>query len=324
VLVASGARPTIYAAYHLLVDPGDRVVFPVPSWNNEYYVYLTGADGVPVATTPERHFMPTVDDLRPHLRAARMICLNTPSNPTGTVIEPDVLGEITEAVVEENRRRASAGERSLFLLMDVVYGSLVFGDARHVHPARLVPEAAPWVISVDGVSKAFAGTGLRVGWVVAPPALCKRMNALIGHVGAWAPRAIQVAVAGFLDDEPAIESFRVEMRRRVRERLDALHRGFETLRLEGYPVRCIAPEGAMFLSLQLDWIGSSLDDGTAIADNETIRRLLLDHAGMAVVPFRAFGLEGETGWCRISVGAISLDDIDRMFPRLRELMNRLK
>lgn len=322
VLISSGARPTIFAAYEAVVNPGDRVVYPVPSWNNHYYTYLSQAEDVAIPTTAETQFMPTVDDLRPHLGTARMICLNTPSNPTGTVMSPDMIRDIAAAVVEENLRRRKAGERALFLLMDIVYSSLVFGDARHVHPVHAVPESAPWVISVDGVSKGFAGTGLRVGWVVANPALVKRLKALIGHVGAWAPRPMQMGVAAFLDDEDAIASYREVMRGRVRERLDALHAGFETLRRDGYPVHCIEPQGAMFLSLHLDWMGRSID-GQPIDSSDGIRKLLLDHAGMGVVPFQAFGLEGENGWCRISVGAINRDDIGRMMPRLRALMDRL-
>ena len=106
--------------------------------------------------------MPTLDQLAPHLSTARMLCLNSPLNPTGTVIGEKQLREIVEAVVEENRRRSSRGERHLFLMHDQVYSLLVFGAAKHLMPVNLVPEAAPWVISLDGVSKGFAATGLRV------------------------------------------------------------------------------------------------------------------------------------------------------------------
>ncbi len=322
ILVSSGARPTIYATYVSVVEPGDEVVYPVPSWNNNHYVYLVKAKGVPVATTPEHHFMPTMDDLRPHLATARLICLNTPSNPTGTVMDPGMVVEVANAVVAENRRRERDGERPLYLLLDAVYASLTYGDATFVHPVREVPEAAPWILTVDGVSKAYAGTGLRVGWILGPPVIVNKINAFLGHVGAWAPRPEQCGTAAFLDAPDEVAAFGVEMRKRALDRLEALHAGFEAMRADGLPVRCIEPQGAIYLSLQLDWIGRSLD-GETIRDNESIRRILLEQADMGVVPFQAFGLGGDTGWFRISVGAVSMDDVRDLLPRLRTLMTRL-
>ena len=107
-----------------------------------------------------------------------------------------------------------------FVLIDLMYGSLVFGAGAQAHPLALVPEAAPWVITVDGVSKAFAGTGLRVGWVTAVPPLIARMRDFMGHVGAWAPRPEQVATAAFLRDAPAIAKFRETITRGLAQRLE--------------------------------------------------------------------------------------------------------
>src|SRR6185436_3069519 len=126
---------------------------------------MVGARLLPVRASPEHAFQPTLADLRPHLADAKLLCLCSPGNPTGTVLPADALREILEAVVTENQRRSKSGARPLFVLFDLMYGSLVFGGATQAHPLELVPEAAPWVITVDGVSKAFAGTGLRVGWV---------------------------------------------------------------------------------------------------------------------------------------------------------------
>ncbi len=322
VLIASGARPILYAAYRVVLNPGDKVIYPVPSWNNNHYTWISAAEGIVVPTRVEDGFMPTAELLAPHLGQARLLCVNSPLNPTGTVIDPDRLRAIVVAVVEENRRREREGRPHLFLLYDQVYGSLVFGDARHHLPTELVPESAPYVITLDGGSKAFAGTGLRVGWVLAPPPVTARLKDLIGHVGAWAPRPEQVAVAAFLRDAEAVSSFGREMGARVRERLDALYRGFSALRDEGYPVDCISPQGAIYLSLRIDAIGRSVD-GVAVDSNETLRKLLLDRAGLAVVPFQAFGLPDETGWFRMSVGAVSVEDIEGAFPRIRRLLDQL-
>ncbi len=323
VLITSGARPILYAVYRSVIDPGDAVVYSVPSWNNNHYCWASGAKGIALTTAAGDDFMPTLAQLGPHLATARMIVVNSPLNPTGTVIREAPLRAILEAVCEENRRRARAGLRGLFLLHDQVYASLVFGDARHHMPAALLPEAAPWVISLDGISKSLAATGLRVGWVLAAPQFVSRLNNLIGHIGAWAPRAEQVATARMLLDAPAMAEFRRVMNGRVQERLEAIHRGVLELRQLGFPVDCIKPQGAIYLSLRLDLVGRSLD-GVELRSNGAIRRALLERAGLAVVPFQAFGLEEESGWFRLSVGAVSLHEIGAALPRLRQLLESVR
>jgi len=321
ILIAAGVRPLLYAAFRAVLNPGDGVVYGVPSWNTNHYVWLTGARSIPIVAGREHGFHPTLEQIAPHLEEAALLCLCSPANPTGTMIDPDELRRITAAVVAENRSRSAAGRRLLFLLYDQVYGSLVYAGT-HAHPVRLVPEAAPFTISLDGISKAFAATGLRVGWSLAAPPVTSRMRDFLGHVGAWAPRPEQVATARFLRDPVAVEAFRRQMDAGVKARLEALFQGFAAMRQDGYPVDCVHPQGAIYLSLQLDLRGRRLD-GAPIATNEEIRTLLLEHAGLAAVPFQAFGLPEDTGWFRLSAGAVSLEDIAAVFPRLRTLLDRL-
>ena len=91
MLIAGGARPLIYGSYRTVLDPGDAVVYPVPSWNNNHYAYLSGARAIEIPVRADANFLPTPDDLRPHLGVARLVLLNSPLNPTGTVIDPEVL-----------------------------------------------------------------------------------------------------------------------------------------------------------------------------------------------------------------------------------------
>lgn len=323
VLITSGGRPVLYAAYRTVIEPGDTVVYSVPSWNNDSYAWLSGARAVEIEALPENGFQPTLAELEPHMRGARMICLCSPGNPTGTAMAPETFQSILEAIVRENRRRESDGtRRPLFLLFDQMYSSIRVKNNQHRYALALVPESAPYVLTMDGASKAFSATGLRVGWLLAPPAIVRKVGELVSHMGAWAPHAEQVGLTELLNDPDAIAEYREAMDAAVHERLDALHRGFLAMRDEGLPVDVLCPDGAIYVSLRLALKGRRIG-GRVLADNEMIRSLVLEEAGVALVPFQAFGLMPETGWFRLSVGAVSMDEIAEALARIRALLDRV-
>jgi aspartate aminotransferase len=206
-------------------------------------------------------------------------------------------------------------------MYDQVYWMLTFGSTTHVHPLALRPEMAPYTIYVDGISKAFAATGVRVGWVVGPQDLIDSMNNFMGHVGTWAPRAEQIATAKLLDAPNEVSAYGKELTGGVRQRLDALYDGIMAMRAEGLPVDATAPMGAIYLSARFALNGKRTPDGQTLRTNDEIRRYLLKAAGFAVVPFQAFGVREDTGWVRLSVGAVSMADIERVLPVLREAIN---
>ncbi len=319
VLIAAGARPLLYGTYRTLVDPGDTAVYPVPTWNNNHYAYLSGARGIAVPVNAAANFFPTPDQIRPHLATARLFIMNSPLNPTGTVISKEALTALTAMVVEENRRREKAGLRPLYFAYDQVYRTLTFGRAAHHTPVEVVPESAPYVIFLDAISKAFCATGMRVGWGVMPPAIRRRMSDILGHVGAWAPKAEQAGVAKFLSQPDAVRAFRDSVCRKLDERLEALYDGVIAMKKDGFPVDAIEPQGAIYLSVKFDFFGRTVK-GVPVKTNDDVRRLLLEEAGLGVVPFQAFGFAGDTGWFRLSVGAVSMDEIAAAFPRLRSLL----
>lgn len=317
VLVGSGARPPIYAAFLTLVAPGDVVVYPVPSWNVNHYTTLSGGRGIEVVTSPETGFMPTVEQLRPHLAEARLVVVNSPQNPSGTVLAPEALAELCDAILAENARRRALGARPLFLLYDAVYGQLAFAPAVHVTPWQLRPAMAPYTIVVDAISKCWAATGLRVGWCVAPPWVQKKMAALVGHMGAWAGRAEQVATAQLLREPERLGAWPERFLAAVQARLTTLRAGFARLADEGFPVRALGVEGAIYLSVQLDLIGRTAPDGTVLANDEALRAWLLRASGVAAVPFSAFGYPDGSGWMRLSVGSVRLEDCEATIDALR-------
>lgn len=317
ITIAGGARPVIYAIFRAVLDPGDVVVYPVPSWNNNHYAHMLGAKSVVVTTDAAAGFMPTLAQLEPHLSSARLLCLCSPLNPTGTMLDPEALRAICQRIVEENRAREGRGQKPLILMYDHIYWVLTFGK-KHVTPVELVPEMAPYTVFVDGISKAFAATGVRVGWGVGAPTLISRMRDVLGHVGAWAPKAEQVATARYLDDVPATEAFLTTMRQRVDQRLEALYKGFQRMKDAGLPVEAIAPQGAIYLTVRFDVVGK---DG--LATNDAIRKRLLEKARFAVVPFQAFGLQEDTGWFRLSVGATSVAEIEEAMPRVEATVREI-
>jgi len=304
VLVAGGGRPLIYAIYQAWVNPGEHVVYPVPSWNNNHYTYLVGGTPVELEALPENGFMPTPEQVLPTLETASLLALCSPLNPTGTVFTADGLGALCDAVLEENRRRANSGRRPVLVLYDQIYWTLTGNDTAHVHPVGLRPEMKEFTVYVDGISKSFAATGVRVGWSVGPAPLIAKMKTLLGHLGAWAPKPEQVAVARYLGTPQADQDVRVIQKASL-ERLLALHAGFQALKAEGFPVVSIAPQGAIYLSVRVD-----LTDATA---------RLLNDAGIALVPFGAFGAPATSPWFRLSVGTLHRTDIEPLLHRLRSL-----
>ncbi|MBX7079843.1 MAG: aminotransferase class I/II-fold pyridoxal phosphate-dependent enzyme [Nannocystaceae bacterium] len=323
ILIAGGARPLIYGTYRAVVDPGDTVVYPVPSWNNNHYCHMVGAREVQIDCGPQSLFLPTRDALVKALPGARLLCINSPLNPTGTAISAEALRGICEAVVEENDRRKRDGSRPLFLMYDHIYWMLCVDGVQHVTPPALVPEVAPYTILIDGISKAFAATGLRVGWAAGPADVMERMSALLGHVGAWAPRAEQVATVALLDDPATISAYLSHFKPGVTARLRALHEGFEAMRREGQPVESLPPMGAIYLTVRIAPFGKKTPAGVELRTNEDVRAYLLDAAGFAVVPFQAFGVRADSGWFRLSVGAVSEAEIHAGMARVAKAMQQL-
>lgn len=323
VQIGSGARPPLFAAFATIVAPGDQVLYPLPSWNNHYYTYLNRAEGVPVPTQADNGFLVTLEDLEPHLKTARMICLCSPSNPTGTAFTRDQLQPICEAVVQENKRRRAVGDRPLMLLYDQVYWQLTFGGVDHVTPVELVPEMARYTLFIDAISKCWAATGLRVGWGVFPTWVRARTKPLVGHMGAWAARPEQHAVASLLEDPGPLADFMAGFRGTLQDRLRRLRGGLIEMRSDELPVDALEAQGAIYLTARFDLLGRTLPDGRVLETDDDIRRLLLEEAGVAVVPFTAFGLPEDTGWVRLSVGAVDESTIDAALDRIRAVIERI-
>jgi len=321
ILVAGGSRPLIYATYLALIDPGDTVIYPAPSWNNNHYCHLSSANGIAVETTVENNFMPTAAQLKPHLKGATLLALCSPLNPTGTMFTKEQLEEICDIVIEENKSR-KVDEKPLYIMYDQIYSLLTF-DKEHVNPVSLRPELKDYTIYIDGISKCLAATGVRVGWAFGPENVVSKMKSLLGHIGAWAPKAEQVAVADYFKNKTLVDEFLTSFKAQVQASLDELHNGFQQLKSEGFAVDSVIPMGAIYLTLKIDYIGKTTPAGDLLKNSADVNFYLIKKAQTALVPFSAFGNDENMPWFRASIGGCSLQDIKDMLPRIKAALAKL-
>lgn len=322
ILIAAGGRPLIYGAYRAIVDKGDKVIYPVPSWNNNHYVHFTEGVHVQIEATRENNFMPTADQMRPHVKGASLIAVCSPLNPTGTTFKKEELEAICDLVIEENNNRKE-GEKKLYLMYDQIYWTLTHGDTVHYNPVSLRPEMKAYTIFIDGISKAFASTGVRVGWALGPEEVISKMKAINSHVGAWAPMAEQHAVAIFLQDKDSVKKYLAHFKSELEIRLTKIYEGFVSLKKEGFSVDAIAPQAAIYLTIQIDLVNKKTEEGNLLKTQQEVTEYILNKAGLAIVPFNAFGADKQSNWYRLSVGCCKKEDIPVMLEKLKAALKKL-
>lgn len=318
ILIAAGGRPLIYAAYRAIVDKGDKVIYPVPSWNNNHYTHFTEGEHVLIESSQQNNFMPTAAQIKPHVQGASLLALCSPLNPTGTVFTKEALEAICDVVLEENARRAP-GEKKLYLMYDQIYWTLTFGDTQHYNPITLRPAMKAYTVFIDGISKAFAATGVRVGWSMGPAEVIAKMKAINSHVGAWAPMAEQKAVAQFLQDEMAVTDYLTHFKSEIEYRLVTIYNGFKQLKAAGFTVDAISPQAAIYLTIQIDLVGKKVGE-RLLATQQDVTAYILDEAKLAIVPFSSFGGSPDSTWYRLSVGCCKKEEIDEMLTKLKNAL----
>lgn len=323
ILISGGARPLIYAIYQTILDPGDTVLFPVPSWNNNHYSHLSHCKQILIEATAENNFMPTADDIKEYISEANLIALCSPLNPTGTVFSEEGLTKICDLVLEENKKRGDS-KKPVYLLFDQIYWTLTHGETRHFDPVSINPEMKKYTVYIDGMSKAFAATGVRVGWAFGPQKLINKMRAILSHVGAWSPKAEQVASANYLNNNEQIENYLSGFKNDISKRLNAFYDGITQLKQKGHHVDAIPPQAAIYLTVKFDLTKHTTESGKTLNTTEEVTQYLLDEAGLAIVPFYAFGASRKSPWYRLSVGTAVYEEMNELFVKLESALNKLK
>jgi len=277
VCVSVGAKHALFNLALALYEPGDEVVIPKPYWvSYPEQVRLVGATPVLVDTREDDGWKLSPSSLdRAITPRTKAVILCSPSNPTGAAYTEDE----TRALVDVLRRH------ECWLIVDEIYAELVYEGFRFVSAAKIAPDLRDRLVVVDGVSKTFAMTGWRIGWVLAPAPLVKALDTVQGqsttNPAAVSQHAAIAALRGPMDEFARIRTM-------FQKRRDAMVRGLGSIP----GVQCRKPEGAFYAFadcrglLGLDW------NGKPLATDEDIAFWLLDRANVAAVPGGPFGAPG--------------------------------
>lgn len=322
ILIGAGGRPLIYALYRAIVDKDDKVIYSVPSWNNNHYVHFVEGRHEVIETTAENNFMPSAKDIEPHVKDAVLIALCSPLNPTGTIFEKDELEAICDLVLAENMRRSDE-EKKLYVMYDQMYWMLTYGCSQHYNPVSVRPEMKEYTIFIDGISKAFAATGVRVGWALGPQHVLAKMRAINSHIGAWSPMAEQNATSKYLLQSKVIDEYMIHFKKELEERLLLIYNGFQKLKSEGFPVDACAPQAAIYLTIQINLVGKKTANDSLLTTQSEVTSYILNEAKLAVVPFYAFGASKNSSWYRLSVGTCRKEEIPEMLGKLKGALSKL-
>jgi aspartate aminotransferase len=295
IVVSNGAKHSCYNAILATCQPGDEVIIPAPYWlSYPEMVRLAGADPVFVQTKEENNWKMTPDEFQDAMTPrTKMVILNSPGNPTGSVYTREELEAIVEVAIEEE----------ILILSDEIYEKLTYDGAKHVSVAGLSQDAYNLTITINGFSKAYAMTGWRLGYLGAPEAIAKAIDAIQSHSTSNPCSFAQMgALAALKGDQAPVEDMRAEFDLRRQYTLD---------RLRKIPrITVVEPKGAFYVLANISQLGLN---STNFAE-----RLLSKHH-VAVVPGVAFG---DDRTVRLSY-ATSLDIIKKGLDRFEEFCRTL-
>lgn len=295
VLVASGAKPLLYEALQMLVDPGDEVILFAPAWVSYVeQIHLAGGKEV-IVDTLETDLLPTKAALEKALTSKTVgILMNTPSNPSGAIYDEETLKMIADIT----------REKGLWIIFDEIYERLVYGGAKHINILNVAPDLRDRVILVNGASKAYAMTGWRIGYALGPKELIKKMNTLQAHLTSNASSIAQWAALGALREaDPVVEKMRQAFEER-RATILGLVRDMPYLKVR-------EPEGAFYIFVDIR--------NCPLPDDMKFCERLLDEKYVAAVPGTAFFAPG---FVRFSY-ACSMESIKEGMKRLKEFLQSL-
>lgn len=301
ILVSSGGKHSIYNAIMAILNPGDEVIIGVPYWVS-YPEMVRLADGVPVfiETKEENDFKFGVNDLeRVKTARTKALIINTPSNPNGSIYTENELRDIAEWAVNNN----------IFVISDELYEKLIYDNYKHVSIASFNDQIKDLTILINGMSKAYAMTGWRIGFTAAHKDIIKLMNNIQGQTTSNPSSIAQFAsVVGLNDDQSSLD----EMKKEFDKRRIYMYETINTIK----GLSCRRPKGAFYIMVNISKLKGRTIKGMNLDSSLDIANLLLEKANVAVVPGIGFG---DDNYIRLSY-ATSMDNIEEGLKRIRQVI----
>jgi len=304
VSVSNGAKPCVYVALRALVNPGDEVILPAPYWVS-YIELIRMVGGVPVVVeaTEAEHFKITPEKLAAAITPkTKCMILNNPSNPTGMMYSRKELEEIAKVCVEQD----------IYVICDEIYYHLVYDGEEFVSFAALGEDVKARTLLVNGVSKSYAMTGWRIGYVAAPTAISKVIGNYLGRCTGSPSSISQAAAAEALSaSQETVEKMREAFEERRNYMVERMNQ------IEG--VSCIKPEGAFYVMMNISKLFGKELFGHVIQDADDFGNLFLKYGKVAVVPGTGFGAPDFVRWSY----ATSLENIKEGLDRLEKFLKNI-
>lgn len=300
IIISSGAKHSIYNGLMAILNPGDEVIIAVPYWVS-YPEMVKISGGVPVYlhTKEENGFKFTVSDLNQVLtNKTKAIILNSPSNPTGSIYTKEELTEIANWAIENN----------VFVISDEIYEKLVY-DGEHISIASLNENIKNLTIVINGMSKAYAMTGWRIGYAAAREDIVKVMSNIQSHTTSNPCSISQYAsIIGLLGEQSNVEEMKKHFEKRRNYMVETINS------ISG--LSCRKPKGAFYIMVNITQLKGRNIKGTKIEGSLDFAKLLLDEAQVAVIPGIGFG---DDDYIRLSY-ATSMDNIEKGLARIKNIV----
>lgn len=304
IVVSNGAKHSLFNSFQALLEEGDEVIVPGPYWVS-YPEIVRMAGGVPVIVEgrEENNFKPTIDDFRAAVTdKTRAVVINSPNNPNGFVFTREELQAIGDLAIEKD----------LSIVSDEIYEFLVYDGAEHISIASLSPEIKERTIVVNGMSKAYAMTGWRIGYTASPLNAAKAMTNFQSH-STSCPNSIAqyAALTALSGPDDQLKSMVAEFDRRRRRIVELIN--------EIPGLSCKPPKGAFYVMMNIGGVFGKRYNGAPIVDSMSFTQLLLDNSHVAVVPGAGFGADA---YVRLSY-ATSMENIEKGLARIKEFVGKL-
>ncbi len=304
ILVSSGAKHTLFTILQGIIDPGDEVLIPTPCWVS-YPEMVRMAGGVPIFVPADEstNFIPTNKDIASRVsRRTKAIIITSPSNPCGSVWDQDQLQFVADLAVSH----------PFYVISDEIYEKLLYDGRKHLSIAQLGEQIKAQTFLVNGMSKAYAMTGWRIGYVAGPRHEISAMASFQSQATSNANTIAQYAAMKALDgDQTCVEEMVQEYQRR---------RDLMVERINQIPnLSCRKPQGAFYVMMNIKKALGMSYNGRLLESSMDFAELLLAEKQVAVVPGAAFEAEG---FCRLSY-AVSMEQIEEGLNRIAEFMAEL-